>query len=109
MNKFEAAKARWRESLVATPEQIATGDENVKNRAKDIGKSAVSTWNTFKKFRAECSPCLFRSEPYEMSRDMTAEYNAIRRMALGYATYGSECYQSPELLSDILFALGIDT
>lgn len=105
MNKFEAAKARWRESLVATPEQIATGDENVQNRAKDIGKSAVSTWNTFKKYRAESSPCLFRSEPYEMSRDMTAEYNAIRRMALGYATYGSECYQNPELLQDILFAL----
>ena len=48
MNKFEASKIRWRQSLVATPEQIAAGDENVKNRAKDIGVSATKTWNTLR-------------------------------------------------------------
>lgn len=105
MNKFDAAKARWRESLVSTPEQIAAGDENVKARAEGCGAGAISAWNLFKKHREENSPSLFRPDACEKSSDMTREYNFIRRMAIGYATYGSECYQNPELLSDILFAL----
>ncbi len=105
MNKFEASKVRWRRSLVATPEQIISGDENVKARARACGESAINTWNTFKKFREENSPSLFRPDAYEKSNDMTREYQTIRRMAIGYATYGSECYHNPELLADILYAL----
>ena len=105
MNKFDASKERWRKSLVGTPEQIMSGDENIKVRVKACGDKAISVWNNFKKFRAENSPSLFRPDAYEKSNDMTKEYGTLKVMALGYATYGTECYQNPELLSDILFAL----
>ena len=66
---------------------------------------AVSVWNTFKKYRAENSPSLFRPDAYHRSHDLTLEYNSLRVMAIGYATYGTECYNDPALLKDILFAL----
>ena len=105
MNRFAESKKRWRESLVSSPELLENGDENVKARIKACGDEAIKTWEIFKKHRAEGSPALFRAEMLEKSSDMTREYNMLRRMALGYATYGTECYQNREMLSDILFAL----
>ena len=105
MQRFDESKRRWRESLVSTPEQLMQGDENVCARIKGCGDHAKRMWELFKKYRAEGSPSLFRPDAYEKSNDMTREYNCIKAMAIGYATYGTECYQDPELLSDILFAL----
>lgn len=105
MGRFDDAKIRWRESLVSTPELLANGDENVVSRIKACGDRAMSVWNTFKKFREENSPSLFRPDAYERSSNMTGEYQTLRQMALGYATYGTECYNNPELLEDIKFAL----
>lgn len=36
---------------------------------------------------------------------MTGEYNSLRKIALGYATYGTDCYNDPKVLTDILWAL----
>lgn len=105
MNMFDEAKRRWRESVVSTPELLKDGDENVSARISGCGANAKRAWELFKKYRAEGSPSLFRPDAYEKSSDMTREYNSIKAMAIGYATYGTECYHDPELLADILFAL----
>lgn len=106
MNGFDICKANWKKMLVGTPELLMNADETVKERIKACSDKAMNTWKNFKAaFRTESPVGFFRKERAVASGDMTRDYSQLTAMALGYATYGTECYQSEELLTDILDAL----
>lgn len=106
MTSYDVCKKNWQRILVGDPEQLKNGDENVKARITACENKAVKAWNTYKENGKKPDAVgLFRSTPAERSWDMTVEYRSLSEMAVGYATYGTSCYRSPELLRDILAAL----
>ena len=106
MTQFEICKENWKKMLVGEPERLENGDETVKARITACGNAAMKTWADFKAHKnGDQTIGFFRDTPAVESTHMTAEYTALRRMALGYATYGTECYHNEELLADLLWAL----
>lgn len=106
MSNFNICKANWKKTLVGTPELLKNGDDTVKERIKACSNRAMRAWNDFKKtFKTDAPVGFFRAERAIESNDMTRDYSRLTEMALGYATYGTECYQNKELLADILDAL----
>ncbi|MBR2460293.1 MAG: hypothetical protein IKB34_03580, partial [Clostridia bacterium] len=105
MTSFDICKKQWRKMLVGTPDEIKNGDATTRSRIAFCNRAAIKTWKDYKCKGESERVGFFRNTPAEKSNDMTQEYKALRLMALGYATYGTECYQSPELLADILGAL----
>lgn len=106
MTSYDVCKRNWKMILAGDPELLKNGDDTVKSRISACESKAVKAWDVYKKCggRAD-SVGLFRTTPAETSWDMTLEYRSLSEMAKGYATYGTSCYQSPEMLADILAAL----
>lgn len=106
MNSFDICKNNWRRLLVGTPELLKNGDETVIKRIKACSDKAMERWKEFKQaFRTESPVGFFRTQRAVQSYDMTIEYSKLCDMALGYGTFGTECYRNEELLKDILDAI----
>lgn len=106
MSSFDICKSNWKKILVGSPELLKNGDESVKERIAACSKRAMSTWADFKRiFKTDTPVGFFRTERAVESNHMTRDYATLLNMALGYGTYGTECYQNEELLADILSAL----
>lgn len=92
--------------LVGEPDDVKNGDEAVKTRASVCGSVAMKTWEILKAHKkGEDTVALFKDTPIKESIEMSREYETLRRVALGYGTYGTVCYHNEELLSDLLWAL----
>ena len=106
MTSFDICKQNWRKLLVGSPEELKNGDETLRDRIVSCEKKAMESWNLYKKYGKDPSiTALFRPTPAETSWNMTEEYTQLCNMALGYGTYGTKCYNDPEMLADILAAL----
>lgn len=106
MDSFEICKAAWRKMLVGEPDDVKNGDEAVKKRVEACGNLAMKTWETLKAHKkGEETVALFRDTPITESIEMSREYETLRRIALGYGTYGTVCYHNKEMLSDLLWAI----
>jgi len=106
MTGYEVCKRNWRRILVGEPELLKNGNDTVKNRIAACEAKALKAWTTYKECQARHDAVgLFRDTPAEQSADMSAEYRTLTEMAMGYRMYGTSCYQSTELLDDILTAL----
>ncbi|MBR2460516.1 MAG: hypothetical protein IKB34_04735 [Clostridia bacterium] len=106
MTSFEICKSQWRKILVGTPDELAIGDKTVNERIASCGRKANLAWDAYKaNGKKPDAVGLFRDTKSVTSGDMTREYARLSEMALGYATYGTDCYLNEELLSDILAAL----
>ncbi len=92
--------------LVGEPCDVKNGDEAVRKRVEVCGNVAIKTWETLKAHKkGEETVALFRDTPITESIEMSREYETLRKIALGYGTYGTVCYQNKEMLDDILWAL----
>lgn len=106
MNGFDICKANWKKMLVGTPELLQNADKTIKERIKACSDRAMTAWKEFDSaFKVENPVGFFRTERAVTSGDMTRDYARLTHMALGYATFGTECYQNETLLNDILDAL----
>ena len=106
MTSFDICKEQWKKTLVGSPDELKNGDDTVNSRISVCSQRAMSAWEAYKaNAKKEGAVGFFRDTPAVTSGDMTREYSRLREMALGYATYGTECYQSEDLLSDLLAAL----
>ena len=106
MTSFDICKQNWRKLLVGSPEELKNGDETLRDRIASCERKAMASWNLYKQYGKDTSlNALFRPTPAETSWDMTVEYQKLSEMAMGYGTYGTKCYNDPELLADILEAL----
>ncbi len=106
MGSFEICKQNWRKRLVSSPESITEAGAQIAERLGKIADEARASQALMKKsLEQKKYNTLFICRKCEKTEDMSAEYEHIRKMALGYATYGTETYDDRQLLSDILFAL----
>ena len=105
MNQYDVMKQTWRTLLVGTPEELQNGDAAVQARMAACGKAAQESWDKLRANKREDAPALFRGAPLGETFDMTLEYGELRKLALGWATYGSPLYQNEDLLADILWAM----
>ncbi len=106
MTSYDICKKNWKMILAGDPELLKNGDETVQSRISACNDKAMKAWSTYKECgKRDGAVGMFRSTPAEKSWDMTVEYRTLSEMAKGYATYGTACYQSEELLADILAAL----
>ena len=106
MMNFDICKKNWKKMLVGSAEDINVGDEFIQSCIAACNSGAMEAWKLYQEAQGTRDAVgLFRTIPAEQSSDMTDEYRSLRNMALGYATYGTECYQNESLLGDILHAL----
>lgn len=91
--------------LVGEKSVLSNADSLTKQRLYECGKNAVEQWNLLKQHKFENTYALFRDTAISESIEMSCEYECLRKMALGYGTYGTECYKNQEMLKDILWAL----
>ena len=105
MTAYDICKQNWQRILVGDPQQLQL-DDTVKGYITACEEKTQKAWAQYKACGAQPDRVgLFRDTPATHSADMTAEYRTLADMALGYATYGTNCYQDPQLLADILAAL----
>lgn len=105
MNSYDIMKNTWRTLLVGTPEELQNPDAAMQARMDACGEVARAAWDKLRANRRNNAASLFKGAPLAVSFDMTLEYGELRKLALGWATYGSPLYKNEELLADILWAM----
>lgn len=100
---FKAAKDKWRELLVSTPERLDLCDPFVVEKITAINKSAKENLSTM--HREEGRKMLWGDEPPTESWQLSDHYARLNSLALAYGTYGGELYHSETLKDDILAGL----
>ena len=105
MDRFAQIKKNWKKMLVSSEEALKCPDALTRARLDACGKAAMAEWETLRANKKSNAPSLFCGRKLEATIEMTHEYERLKKMALGYATYGTVCYKNKELLADILWGL----
>ena len=100
---FKAAKDKWRELLVSTPEKIDLSDAVLKEKIGEIDKNATALWKSLN--RGKERVILWGDKAPTVSNHLSEQYKSLWSLTLAYGTYGSTLYHNEELKSDILDCL----
>lgn len=100
---YKAAIKEWQLRLVGSPELNDMTDPDIAKKVKFVEGRCRERYEAMNK---DGSPVILwgSSKPIE-SNELTKQYSALRDLALGWGTYGSEFYHSEEVLRAILFGL----
>ncbi len=99
---YKAAKDKWRESLVASPELIDTSDALLMEKIKARNDSAAELWRTLN--RGEDRIILWGDEAPTESCHLRFQYDKLFALTLAWGTFGGELYHNEDLKRDILDA-----
>ena len=104
---YVAAKDNWRLRLVGSPKINNLSDSFVVEKIAAIDKRCKARLDSLNRRseKGEDPVILWGDEAPTASADLTRQYNGVYDLAQAYGTYGSEYYQSEELLSVIIYTL----
>ena len=100
---FRIARENWKSRLVGTPETNDLSNPSVRAKIDLINAETKRTWESMNKSMDAVK--LWGDTPPVESGELSSQYGGIATLAKGYATYGSDYYKDPELLSDIKLGL----
>ncbi len=100
---FAAAKKKWRESIVGSPQINDTAIPEVLEKISQAERDCEAARARF--HRDEKTEILFGDKLPRDSEDLKTQYHNLVLFAKAYAMHGSKYYKNEEILSDILFGL----
>ncbi len=100
---YSTVKDKWRLSLVGSRDINEAGDPEMAQKLRQISENCRRAWESM--HRTDDAIILWGNEPPTESEQLTAQYNQLRSLAMGYGTTGSEYYGNENLKDDILWAL----
>jgi len=100
---YTAVKDKWRVSLMGSSDINDTGDPEMARKLGQISENCRRSWESM--HRGDDVFILWGAETPTESEHLTAQYNHLRHLAMGYGTAGSAFYHNTDLRRDILWAL----
>ncbi len=97
---YLAARKKWKERLVGSPELNDLSDPAIKEKIDIITRHAEDAWRTIN--RNDDKVRLWGDTPPVESSDLPPQYCNLAYMAKAWGTYGSPLYQNEELALDII-------